>query len=173
MSHREEASGKTQDTLERLCLSAGLGTPRGPPGRAGGSVWGEGSLGISAQTAASIRDPVPDQADEEDEDEVLAVDMNSDWMGRNRVQSASDESHEAYSRHLPHSHQLGSRVYRTVGLPRDSGERVEVANKTHNHSAFNTIVPSKLITKLRDLGLNTALCDWILNFRTGRKFRIG
>ncbi|KAI3374741.1 hypothetical protein L3Q82_021292 [Scortum barcoo] len=40
MSHREEASGKTQDTLEKLCLSAGLGTPRGPPGRAGGSVWG-------------------------------------------------------------------------------------------------------------------------------------
>ncbi|KAI3351359.1 hypothetical protein L3Q82_005903 [Scortum barcoo] len=39
MSHREEAPGKTQDTLERLCLSAGLGTPRGPPGRAGGSVW--------------------------------------------------------------------------------------------------------------------------------------
>ncbi|KAI3370364.1 hypothetical protein L3Q82_025130 [Scortum barcoo] len=27
----------------------------GPPGRAGGSVWGEGSLGISAQTAASMR----------------------------------------------------------------------------------------------------------------------
>ncbi|KAI3374835.1 hypothetical protein L3Q82_021373 [Scortum barcoo] len=53
MSHREEASGKTKDTLERLCLSAGLGTPRGPPGRAGGSVWGEGSLGIFAQTAAS------------------------------------------------------------------------------------------------------------------------
>ncbi|KAI3375158.1 hypothetical protein L3Q82_021682 [Scortum barcoo] len=45
--------GKTQDTLERLCLSTGLGTPRGPPGRAGGSVWGEGGLGISAQTAAS------------------------------------------------------------------------------------------------------------------------
>ncbi|KAI3362072.1 hypothetical protein L3Q82_012210, partial [Scortum barcoo] len=45
---------KTQDTLERLCLSAaGLGTPWDPPGRAGGSVWGEGSLGISAQTAAS------------------------------------------------------------------------------------------------------------------------
>ncbi|KAI3375400.1 hypothetical protein L3Q82_021886, partial [Scortum barcoo] len=39
MSHREEALGKTQDTLERLCLSAGLGTPQGPPGRAGGSVW--------------------------------------------------------------------------------------------------------------------------------------
>ncbi|KAI3363409.1 hypothetical protein L3Q82_012024 [Scortum barcoo] len=63
-------SGKTQDTLEKLCLSAGLGTPLGPPGRAGGSVWGEGSLGISAQTAASS-DPVPDQADEEDEEEKM------------------------------------------------------------------------------------------------------
>ncbi|KAI3363957.1 hypothetical protein L3Q82_001549 [Scortum barcoo] len=31
MSHREEASGKTQDTLERLCLSAGLGTRLGVP----------------------------------------------------------------------------------------------------------------------------------------------
>ncbi|KAK3538438.1 hypothetical protein QTP86_003713 [Hemibagrus guttatus] len=46
MPHREKAPGKTQDTLERLCLSAGLGTPRGPSGRARGSVWGEGSLGI-------------------------------------------------------------------------------------------------------------------------------
>ncbi|KAK3547628.1 hypothetical protein QTP86_026269 [Hemibagrus guttatus] len=35
--HREETPGKTQDTLERPCLSAGLGTPRGPSGRAGGS----------------------------------------------------------------------------------------------------------------------------------------
>ncbi|KAI3375925.1 hypothetical protein L3Q82_016344, partial [Scortum barcoo] len=35
-------------------------------------------------------------------------------------------------------------------------------------SAFNTIVPSKLVTKLRDLGLNSALCDWILNFLMGR-----
>ncbi|KAI3368016.1 hypothetical protein L3Q82_026839, partial [Scortum barcoo] len=31
--------GKTQDTLERLCLSAGLGTPQGPPRRAVGSLW--------------------------------------------------------------------------------------------------------------------------------------
>ncbi|KAI3375889.1 hypothetical protein L3Q82_004144 [Scortum barcoo] len=44
MSHREEASGKTQDTLEKLCLSAGLGMPRNPPGRAGGSVWGQVGL---------------------------------------------------------------------------------------------------------------------------------
>ena len=27
-------------------------------------------------------------------------------------------------------------------------------------SAFNTIVPSRLVCKFRDLGLNTALCDW-------------
>ncbi|KAI3355034.1 hypothetical protein L3Q82_017853, partial [Scortum barcoo] len=31
--------GKTQDTLGRICLSAGLATPRNPAGRAGGSVW--------------------------------------------------------------------------------------------------------------------------------------
>ena len=31
-------------------------------------------------------------------------------------------------------------------------------------SAFNTIVPTKLITKLRTMGLNTSLCNWILYF---------
>ena len=35
-------------------------------------------------------------------------------------------------------------------------------------SAFNTIVPSKLISKLRTLKLNTSLCNWILDFLTGR-----
>ncbi len=35
-------------------------------------------------------------------------------------------------------------------------------------SAFNTIVPSRLITKLKDLGLNTSLCKWVLDFLTGR-----
>jgi hypothetical protein len=35
-------------------------------------------------------------------------------------------------------------------------------------SAFNTIVPSKLITKLRNLGLlNTSICNWILDFLKG------
>ena len=34
-------------------------------------------------------------------------------------------------------------------------------------SAFNTIVPSKLITKLRTLGLNTSLCNWILQLPVG------
>ena len=33
-------------------------------------------------------------------------------------------------------------------------------------SAFNTIVPTKLITKLRTLGLNTSLCNWILDLLT-------
>ena len=32
-------------------------------------------------------------------------------------------------------------------------------------SAFITIVPSKLITKLRILGLNTSLCNCILDFQ--------
>ena len=31
-------------------------------------------------------------------------------------------------------------------------------------SAFNTTVPSKLIIKLGALGLNPALCNWVLNF---------
>jgi hypothetical protein len=35
-------------------------------------------------------------------------------------------------------------------------------------SAFNTIVPTKLITKLKTLGLNTSLFNWILDFLTGR-----
>jgi hypothetical protein len=35
-------------------------------------------------------------------------------------------------------------------------------------SMFNTIVPSKPITKLRTLGPNTSLCNWILDFLTGR-----
>jgi hypothetical protein len=31
-------------------------------------------------------------------------------------------------------------------------------------SAFNTLVPIKLINKLRTLELNTSLCNWILDF---------
>ena len=33
-------------------------------------------------------------------------------------------------------------------------------------SSFNTVVPSKLITKLRTLGLKSSLCNWILDFLT-------
>ena len=35
-------------------------------------------------------------------------------------------------------------------------------------SVFNTIVPSKLITMVRTLGLNTSICNQILDFLTGR-----
>ena len=35
-------------------------------------------------------------------------------------------------------------------------------------SVFNNIVPSKLSTKLRTLGPNTSICNWILDFLTGR-----
>ena len=35
-------------------------------------------------------------------------------------------------------------------------------------SAFNTIILSKLITKLSYLGINTPLCTWILDFLTNR-----
>jgi hypothetical protein len=35
-------------------------------------------------------------------------------------------------------------------------------------SAFNTIVPSKLIIKLEALSLNATLCNWVLDFLTGR-----
>jgi hypothetical protein len=34
-------------------------------------------------------------------------------------------------------------------------------------SAFNIIVPTKLITELRTQGLNTSLCKWIMDFLTG------
>ncbi len=35
-------------------------------------------------------------------------------------------------------------------------------------SAFNTIIPQQLIHKLVQLGLNMSLCNWLLDFLTGR-----
>ena len=35
-------------------------------------------------------------------------------------------------------------------------------------SAFNTIVPSKLITTLRVVGLKPSMCNWVLDFLTGQ-----
>ncbi len=35
-------------------------------------------------------------------------------------------------------------------------------------SAFNTIIPQQLIQKLVQLGLNTSLCNWLLDFLTGK-----
>jgi len=34
--------------------------------------------------------------------------------------------------------------------------------------AFNTIIPQQLINKLNLLGLNNSICNWILDFLTGR-----
>ncbi|KAK2891549.1 hypothetical protein Q8A73_017214 [Channa argus] len=39
-------------------------------------------------------------------------------------------------------------------------------------SAFNTIIPQHFIEKLSILGLNTSLCNWILDFLTGRPISI-
>ena len=38
---------------------------------------------------------------------------------------------------------------------------------TDYSSAFNTIVPDKLIINLEALDLNAALCNWVLDFLTG------
>ena len=35
-------------------------------------------------------------------------------------------------------------------------------------SAFNTMLPSNRVTKLMALGLNSSLCNWVLDFLTGR-----
>ncbi|KAI3351189.1 hypothetical protein L3Q82_005610 [Scortum barcoo] len=35
-------------------------------------------------------------------------------------------------------------------------------------SAFNTVIPSKLITKLTDLGISSLMCNWLLDFLTSR-----
>ncbi|KAL0153065.1 hypothetical protein M9458_051664 [Cirrhinus mrigala] len=40
--------------------------------------------------------------------------------------------------------------------------------KCFESSAFNTITPQQLINKLNLLSLNTSLCNWILDFLTGR-----
>ncbi len=37
-------------------------------------------------------------------------------------------------------------------------------------SAFNTIIPQQLIHKLVQLGLNTSLCNWMLDFLTRRQY---
>ncbi|XP_013868639.1 RNA-directed DNA polymerase from mobile element jockey [Austrofundulus limnaeus] len=35
-------------------------------------------------------------------------------------------------------------------------------------SAFNTVIPSQLITKLTDLGISSLMCNWLLDFLTSR-----
>uniref|UniRef100_A0A8C6M2H4 LIF receptor subunit alpha a n=1 Tax=Nothobranchius furzeri TaxID=105023 RepID=A0A8C6M2H4_NOTFU len=52
MSCRQEAPGSTQDTLERLHLQSGPGTPWGPAGGAGGGGRGEDGLELPGWDAA-------------------------------------------------------------------------------------------------------------------------
>ena len=35
-------------------------------------------------------------------------------------------------------------------------------------SAFNTIIPSRMIQKIRSLGINTQICNWVLSLLTDR-----
>lgn len=56
MSRREETPGKTQENLMCLYHQAGQGTCWDPLGRAGGTIQGEGSLGVPAQAAAQTLD---------------------------------------------------------------------------------------------------------------------
>ena len=52
MPIQEETPGQTQDTLERLYLSAGWGTSWCPPRGVGGNVWGKEHLDLPAQAVA-------------------------------------------------------------------------------------------------------------------------
>lgn len=40
-------------------------------------------------------------------------------------------------------------------------------------SAFKTIIPQQLVQKLVGLGVNTSLCNWLLDFLTGRPQAVG
>lgn len=39
-------------------------------------------------------------------------------------------------------------------------------------SAFNTIIPQKLVSKLAELGAPSSLCNWVLDFLTGGDHRV-
>ncbi len=69
--------------------------------------------------------------------------------------AASDEDIEVYTLHTALSH-LDSKNTHARMLFLDYS------------SAFNTIVPTRLIMKLQTLGLNESLCSWILDFLSGR-----
>jgi len=52
------------------------------------------------------------------------------------------------------------------GTPRQEGHLRQTVVIDFS-SVFNTIIPFKLILKLRDLGLATPICNWIMDFLTG------
>ncbi len=51
---------------------------------------------------------------------------------------------------------------------KDSYVRMLFIDFIVHSSAFNTIIPQQLTHKLVQLGLNTSLCNWLLDFLTGR-----
>ena len=54
MSNQKETLGQTQNMLEGLYFSPGLGTPMDPPGRADEHGWGEGGLGFIPWPNATV-----------------------------------------------------------------------------------------------------------------------
>ncbi|XP_028832433.1 uncharacterized protein LOC114788240 [Denticeps clupeoides] len=88
----------------------------------------------------------------------------------------------------PPKHQFESRTYNTVRSTNDAISHTIHTTLAHLDnkncyarlfvdfsSAFNTVIPSKLIQKLRALGLSATLCNWVLDFLTNRRqhVRIG
>ncbi|XP_076827475.1 uncharacterized protein LOC143474082 [Brachyhypopomus gauderio] len=75
------------------------------------------------------------------------------------------------SRHLMHVFKkvlmisFGTSAKSILHKPTSLGNRVMIPAFS---SAFNTIIPQHLIRKLKPLGLNTSICNWILDFLTER-----
>ncbi|KAK3567313.1 hypothetical protein QTP86_018048, partial [Hemibagrus guttatus] len=70
----------------------------------------------------------------------------------------------------PHISSLND--YRPVALTPVVMKCFEKLVRGHIISAFNTILPYKLMDKLRDLGLPHSTCMWIYSFLTGRSQRV-
>ncbi|KAI4901012.1 hypothetical protein NFI96_010350 [Prochilodus magdalenae] len=62
---------------------------------------------------------------------------------------------------------IHNRVLRSCAIQLAEEEHL-CENALDYSSAFKTIILAKLIPKLTDLGLNSHLCNWVLDFLTGR-----
>ncbi|KAI3356652.1 hypothetical protein L3Q82_003286 [Scortum barcoo] len=74
--------------------------------------------------------------------------------------------------HIPRTRILLERVEKAATVGRSSRRSATLIKSSRQFSIQHHRMPSKLVTKLRDLGLNSALCDWILNFLTGADPRL-
>ena len=81
---------KTQDTLECLCCLAGLGMPWDPPGRAGGSVWGEGCLHVPAYCILRKRRTYMLLCSRQHVNAYVQRNFSTEWIRR----EATERSHE-------------------------------------------------------------------------------